>query len=397
MTEMPDPEVLPTERLEHEITTLAAQLAAATCRWLLLVAELDRREAWLTWGARSCAHWLSFRCGIALSTAREQVRVAHALRTLPQTRSSFAEGRLSYSQVRAITSMATPETEADLVMLARHATGAQLERVARAHRRATSADEIARHERRSLRWQWDDDGMLVMHGRFAPEDGALVIAAIEAVDDASADASVSQRRADALVEVVRSAVGGEDDAAIPCEISVVVEAGANAYIDGGPALDPETLLRLACDAAIVRMVEGKDGELLELGRRSRLPNRAQRRAMRRRDGGCRFPGCESRRFVHAHHVDWWTRDVGATNLDVLVTLCRYHHRLVHKGVIRVVADPRAGFSFYRADGTPIVPGEAVILDFAAVVGLANVDEETIVPKWDGTPLDLDHAMTALFN
>lgn len=394
---MPDPAVLPTERLEHEITTLAAQLAAATCRWLLLVAELDRREGWLTWGARSCAHWLSFRCGIALSTAREQVRVAHALRTLPETRTAFAEGRLSYSQIRAITSMATPETDSDLVMLARHATGAQLERMARAHRRATTADESSRHERRSVRWLWDDDGMLVLHGRFAPEEGALVVAAVEAVDCASADASATQRRADAFIEVVRTAVGGDDDAAIPCEISVIVEPGAKAHIDGGPALDPETLLRLACDAAVVRLVEGHDGELLELGRRSRHPNRAQRRAMRRRDGGCRFPGCQARRFVDAHHVDWWTRDKGATNLDVLVTLCRFHHRLVHKGIIRVDADPEAGFVFYRADGTPITAGAPVNVAVAAIPTFADVDEDTIVPQWDGTPLDLDHAMTALLN
>ena len=111
MTGLPDPATLPTERLEHEVTTLAAHIAAATCRWLLLVAELDRREAWGTWGCRSMAHWLSMRCGIALSTGREHVRVARALTALPLTACAFAEGRVSFSQVRSLTRLDQPGTK----------------------------------------------------------------------------------------------------------------------------------------------------------------------------------------------------------------------------------------------------------------------------------------------
>jgi len=74
------------ERLEMEISELAAHIHAATCRWLMLVAELDRREGYLGWGCRSCADWLSVRCGIALGAAREQVRVAGRLAELPLVR-----------------------------------------------------------------------------------------------------------------------------------------------------------------------------------------------------------------------------------------------------------------------------------------------------------------------
>lgn len=110
-----DPAGLPLERVEAEICTLAGQIAAATCRFLRLLAEFDAREGWTGWQVRSCAQWLSWRCGLDLRTAREHVRVARALAGLPLTTEAFAAGRLSYSKVRALCRVATAETEADLV------------------------------------------------------------------------------------------------------------------------------------------------------------------------------------------------------------------------------------------------------------------------------------------
>jgi hypothetical protein len=120
----PNPGGRPLAVLEKEICELAAHLAAATCRWLLLVAEFDARGGWAEWGVKSCAHWLSWRCGIGLHAAREQVRVANRLGELPLVCERFSTGELSYSKVRAITRVATRETEADMVMIGRHATGA---------------------------------------------------------------------------------------------------------------------------------------------------------------------------------------------------------------------------------------------------------------------------------
>ena len=124
----------PLELLEREITELASHIHAATCRWLGLVAEFDRREGWADWGCRSCAHWVSWRCGIAPVAAREHVRVARRLESLPLVRSAFGEGRLSYSKVRALTRVEEVEREEDLLSLAEHATAAQLERLVRAYR-----------------------------------------------------------------------------------------------------------------------------------------------------------------------------------------------------------------------------------------------------------------------
>src|SRR3954471_14172793 len=104
------------DELEAEITSLASHLAAATCRWLLLVAEFDRRRGYERWEARSTAHWLNWRCGISLGTAREQLRVARRLPELPLVRDASGAGTLSYAKARAITRIATAANEATLVM-----------------------------------------------------------------------------------------------------------------------------------------------------------------------------------------------------------------------------------------------------------------------------------------
>ena len=131
------------EVLEREITALASQIHAATCRWLCLVGEYDAREGWAQWGCRSCAHWVSWQCGVAPGAAREHVRVARRLRELPLVCAAFADGELSYSKVRALTRVAGVEREGELLELARHATASQLERLLRAYRGVVAAERAA--------------------------------------------------------------------------------------------------------------------------------------------------------------------------------------------------------------------------------------------------------------
>ena len=129
------------EALEREITDLCAQINAASYRLLQLVAELDDEEPWGAWGLTSCAHWLNWRCGIGMNAAREKVRVAHALKQLPLISASFATGELSFSKVRAVTRIADPENEKELLELARYATAAQVEKLVRAYRRVGRLEE----------------------------------------------------------------------------------------------------------------------------------------------------------------------------------------------------------------------------------------------------------------
>ena len=153
-----EPARVPLERLETQICELAGHLAAATCRFLVLLGDFDARRGWASWEMGSCAQWLSWKCQMSSGTAREHVRVARALRDLPVIRGRFAAGRLSYAKVRALTRIATAATEAGLAELAGPMTANQLERFARAHRQVTQAGDADARVRAA--------GVAVRGGRF---------------------------------------------------------------------------------------------------------------------------------------------------------------------------------------------------------------------------------------
>src|SRR6202451_4127851 len=122
------PSPVPLERLEAQICELAGHIAAATCRFLVLLGDFDARRGWESWEMPSCAGWLSWKCQMSSGAAREHVRVARALRDLPVIRAEFGAARLSYAKVRALTRIATPVTERGLAEMGRPMTGHQLER-----------------------------------------------------------------------------------------------------------------------------------------------------------------------------------------------------------------------------------------------------------------------------
>ena len=162
------------EQLGQEITLLAGQINAANHRLLKLIAEFERRKAWSGGGTvRSCAHWLNWKCGIALGAAREKVRVALCLETLPLIDASFATGAISYSKVRAMTRVATPENEDFLLRIAQHGTASHVEKVVGKYKRVQISDEDAEeHEQdndRKLVYYQDADGMWVVHARLPPQ------------------------------------------------------------------------------------------------------------------------------------------------------------------------------------------------------------------------------------
>jgi hypothetical protein len=173
--------------IESEITELAAHIHAATYRLLELVREFDEREGWGGPGLKSCAHWLNWKCGIGLGAAREKVRVAHALKDLPQISDAFRHGTVSFSKVRAMTRVATPENEDYLMMIARHGTASHVERLVKQFRKVKRIEaleqENQRHALRELNWFVDDDGSYVFRARLTPEQGERVARALEVACD----------------------------------------------------------------------------------------------------------------------------------------------------------------------------------------------------------------------
>ncbi len=213
------------ERLADDIAELASRIQAATYELLVLIRRFDEQGGWS--GFVSCAHWLNWRTGLALGAAREKVRVARALGALPLLSEAMREGRISYSKVRAITRVATPENERRLRDFALCAPASYVERMTRAwrvvDRQAEADDERRRHEGRRLStWVDDTDGMVVIRGRLTPEVGAVVRRALEAAVDrqrseepAAADGgpetTFGQRQADALGLIAESALAAELD------------------------------------------------------------------------------------------------------------------------------------------------------------------------------------------
>src|SRR5216117_3547748 len=190
------PNILPTpahlvelERLGDAIAELSAHLDAATARLLDLIREFDARGGWGNGsGFRSCAHWLTWRVGLNPGAARERVRVARALGTLPRLAEALARGELSYSKVRALTRVATPETEERLLRVGRAGTAEHVERIVRrwrlTDRKAEAEETTRRHRSRALHVYHDEDGMVIIRARLEPEAGAVVVQALAAAREA---------------------------------------------------------------------------------------------------------------------------------------------------------------------------------------------------------------------
>ena len=183
-------EIIPTaapiaemDRLGNEIAELSAHLEAATAQLLDLIREFDARQGW-NHDFRSCAHWLSWRVGLDLGAARQRVRVARALGSLPLLREALARGELSYAKVRALTRIAKPEIEERLLAIGRAGTACHVERIVRGWRRvdavAEARETTQREKSRALHVYQDEDGMVIVRGRLTPEAGAVLMQALTA-------------------------------------------------------------------------------------------------------------------------------------------------------------------------------------------------------------------------
>ena len=196
--------------LGERIAELAARINSAESRMMTLIADFDRRGGWKD-GFSSCAEWLAWRIGIKIGPARERVRTARALADLPRTADALREGRISYAKVRALTRVATPGSEEELLEFALAGSAAKLERTVRMWRKLSREGELtaeeARHRSRAFSVFVDGDGMYVVKGRLEPEAGAVLMRAVEAASDAlfrrergagDARPRPKQRRADAM-------------------------------------------------------------------------------------------------------------------------------------------------------------------------------------------------------
>jgi len=328
-----------------------------------LIAEADRREAWQGSGARDMAHWLSMSQGISCWKARRWIAAAHVLERLPLIAEAFSTGQLGIDKVVELTRFATSETEARLIGWAKGVSGACIRRRADLCSRPSIEDAREAEQARTLTWWYfEENARFGLQAELPAAQGAVVARALErlagelpVMPGEEEPHYVDARRADALVALCSARIAEDPD---PDRATVVVHAQLEALesgrlgaeIENGPVIHPETARRLACDGRLQVVIEDGAGQPVRLGRTSREPTAWMLRQLRYRDQECRFPGCGARRFIQAHHIGWWERG-GRTDLDNLVLVCSFHHRLVHEYGWAVRRDQDGIVLWFGPDGT----------------------------------------------
>jgi len=324
----------------------------------------EARRGYLSERAATLVAWLRGRCRMSASAAVQQAEVARRLPELPETGRAVTDGEIGFHHAAVIARCASEvgvaevrRVETTLVDAARKLDPGRLRLVTRHLRHCVDPDGALdatndEHERRWLSISQTYGGMFVIDGQLDAEGGALVRAAIDALDRPAKDEdrTARQRRADALVELAtRQLQGGAlpEVAGQRPHVTVTVpietlrrgdDAGAAEMSWAGP-VPRETARRVACDASVTRITVSASGEPMSAGRTARTVPPAMRRALVVRDRGCRFPGCDRPpEWTDAHHLRHWA-DGGETALDNLVLLCRRHHRAVHELGVELAAAP----------------------------------------------------------
>ena len=356
-------EPVTTQTLICELDAAHARIGGEHRELLRVLARVDRSEAWTGLGARDAAHWLAMRYGISEWKARRWIGAAHALEVLPGLSEALASGGLGIDKVHELARFAAPDTEARLITWARKVSCAAVRHRGDLEVRASSEEVLDAERERSVTWWYLDGGRRFgLEAELPAAQGAIVARALARLAETvphmpgeNGEIFVSARRADALVALCSARIADDPD---PDRATVVVHAQARGLSDGtggcevedGPVIHPETVRRLLCNARVQTVIEDERGTVLGLGRMTREPSAAMVRQVRYRDRECRFPGCGARRFTEAHHIVWW-RHGGRTELDNLLLICSFHHRLVHELGWSIRREPDGEIGWFHPDGT----------------------------------------------
>jgi hypothetical protein len=307
-----------------------------------LIAALDGSQAYRVDGARDMASWLADRAGDRRGSARRDVELAGKVAAMPAVSKRLADGSVSKAKAAEL-ARASSASPADQEALAEAAETQSAEQVARRVDRwvlehgATDAEV-----EESLSITPTPGG-----GRVEARLGAESLEWVQnAVDAAAAklglgDLPWEQRRAKGLVAACRYFMEhadlpatrvGRPTVVVTMDIeTLVATSGGSARFDSGAYVSGDVARRMACDAGIIRLITDPDSMPLDLGRKTRVPNPAQARAVIHRDEHCRFEGCTAPPWAcEVHHLDFWERDGGRTDLDRLALICWHHHGLTHK-------------------------------------------------------------------
>ncbi|MFN2594131.1 MAG: DUF222 domain-containing protein [Actinomycetota bacterium] len=329
------------------------------------IVELDRTGAWEGDGFNTLHRWMAARYGISSWKARRWAEAGYALESLPKIAAALSCGALSLDKTAELCRFATPKNEDKLLSWARRVTPSAIRNKADSLQRASDAAEPYRHRHVDIYPMTEDTCGL--SGVLPTEQALKVKAALDRIakdlpdlpdDDQSDGNTLERKRADALVLLASNAIAQDAD---PDRATLVVHASLEALAsdsyqcetEDGVALHPDVARRLSCDCRYQVVAHGKNGDV-GIGRVAHNVPRWLRRLVAKRDGGCAFPGCSMKTFLHPHHIKHWVLG-GPTDLSNLVMLCSIHHTLVHEHHWSVILENEKPM-WFRPSGRAYSPG-----------------------------------------
>jgi hypothetical protein len=411
------------DALADQIANLSLRIDVAQHSLCTDLRQFDAHDGWSGMGFISTATWLAWRIGIGPAAAREHIRVARALGELQLVDAAFAAGKLSYSKVRALTRIATPATEQELLTIAMHATASQIEKLAAAYRRTrVDPSQPNLDLRRFMRRADTASGMVRLEIQLPPEQANVVWEAMSAAldsgrreakevsaetPDRTSPPVLQTERADAMVSVAQAylqhkprTLGSGYELVIMTTKEQLEQGpgGVGGFLRDGTPVPLHMARMLACDCTRIDVETSESGEILDVGRARRTIPSAIGRALWLRDGGCRVPGCGRKHHLHGHHIEAWA-DGGKTSASNLVLLCPSHHALVHEGQLFVhVHEGR--IEVRNAHGLKLHPAPERGDDLEAVDHWLRTAEPGFdrdgTPTWDGSHLDQDLVLSWMF-
>jgi hypothetical protein len=387
------------DMLANQIADLSLRIDVAKHSLLTHLRTFDVHDGWGGMGFISTAAWLSWRIGIGSGAAREHVRVARALGELRLTDEAFAAGKLSYAKVRAITRVATLETERDFLDIAMHATASQIEMQLSPEQAnvvweaMSSALDVGRRQGENVSAETGDPAK--KEADVSAETARHVDPVVLQTELADAMVNVAQAY---LQHQPRTLGSGYELVILTTKDQLEHGPGeVGGFLRDGTPVPLHIARMLACDCTRVHVETSESGEILDVGRARRTIPSAIGRALWLRDGGCRAPGCGRKHHLHAHHIEAWA-DGGKTSTSNLVLLCPSHHTLVHEGQL-FVSVHEGKLEFCNAFGLKLHPaperaGDLEEIDHWLSTAEPGFDRDGN-PKWDGSRMDLDDVLSSM--
>jgi hypothetical protein len=335
------------DEIEEQMLRVEAKIARLRATEMVLLREVDRRQAPMAAGCRSLGEWVAGRLDVSPETARDLVATTHHLEDLPDVEDAVAAGAIGFDRAVAVGRFAGRDDTADVLEAMAGYDVAGIRRLAANRRRMTRIDEERAFNERYLVVQPNlDESAWQLHGRLPGLAGQVVVQALGAkADDLPAEpdrVSRAVRNADALWAISLDSLAGGDGATIDTStplLSVFVDATdaaasngeAGVVVEGGPRVGRATVEAILCDGMVEVTGRSQDGTPLNMGRRSRIiPPRLRRFVLHRDGAACTIAGCTSRYRLQVHHVKRWA-DGGRTDSGNLTTVCWFHHHVVIHG------------------------------------------------------------------